>query len=458
MQALASRIWTPEARHHPGQLAWSYAYGLPEELHHGPAALFDRDDEVVAWAWAESDDWLELCVDPTALDAGDAAIAWFLERADGRAVRAMALDTEEHVIALLDRAGFLVEENVPWFTHHFLDLAAIADAPGRGLHPATRRTRGGRRPRGVPPRRLECDLEGQHRRLRAADAHPALPTRPRLGRGRRHRPDGRLGVRLARAGHRRRARRAGRVRARAPRAAASPARSARPPSSRPATPAPPRAWCARAATTATRCPCASTSASASSPALARSRWCGRGCPRRASPTPPGGVRRRLPPGGVVPRGGRCNRLLKPVTSGTIESQGRRAPRGHHDPGRGSPRRGLHRHRVPSPPRRRQRHPGDPRPGHPGRGRARVRAQPAGPPARPGPARRQRHRLPGPLRPLLRRGRARLRVRRRPARPVGPDPVDPRPPRRRRARDGPGRPLRRHRRPRRARSTTTSCTG
>ena len=125
MQALAARIWTPQARHHPGQLAWSYAYGLPEELHHGPAALFDRDDEVVAWAWAESDDWLELCVDPTALDAGDAAIAWFLERAHGRAVQVMALETEEHVIALLDRAGFLVEENVPWFTHHFLDLAAI---------------------------------------------------------------------------------------------------------------------------------------------------------------------------------------------------------------------------------------------------------------------------------------------------------------------------------------------
>ena len=187
MQALASRIWTPEARHHPGQLAWSYAYGLPEELHHGPAAVFERDDEVVAWAWAESDDWLELCVDPTALDAGDAAIAWFLEWADERAVRAMALDTEEHVIALLDRAGFLVEENVPWFTHHFLDSRRDGDAPGRRLHPAPRRARRGRRPRGLPSRRLERDLEGQHRRLRAADAHPALPTRPRLGRGRRRR-------------------------------------------------------------------------------------------------------------------------------------------------------------------------------------------------------------------------------------------------------------------------------
>ncbi|MEO6511627.1 MAG: GNAT family N-acetyltransferase [Nocardioides sp.] len=133
MQALASRTWTPESRQHPGQLAWSYAYGTPEDLAHGPTALLTRDDEVVAWAWAESDDWMELCVDPAALDAGDAAVAWFLERTGDGVVRTMALDTEEHVIAALDRAGFVVEEEAPWFTHHLLDLAdlvAVPEVPG----------------------------------------------------------------------------------------------------------------------------------------------------------------------------------------------------------------------------------------------------------------------------------------------------------------------------------------
>jgi GNAT superfamily N-acetyltransferase len=130
MQGLASRLWTPETRHHPGQLAWSYAYGEPDALGHGPAALLRRDDDVVAWAWAESEDWLEICVDPIALDAGDAAVDWFLERAGDRAVRTMALDTEEHVIAILDRAGFLPEEEAPWFTHHLLDLAELAEMPG----------------------------------------------------------------------------------------------------------------------------------------------------------------------------------------------------------------------------------------------------------------------------------------------------------------------------------------
>src|SRR4051794_31323802 len=90
MQALASRIWTPQARHHPGQLAWSYAYSLPEDVGHGPAALLDRDDVVVAWAWPEADEWMELCVDPNAVDAGDPAINWFLDRAGDLAVRTMA--------------------------------------------------------------------------------------------------------------------------------------------------------------------------------------------------------------------------------------------------------------------------------------------------------------------------------------------------------------------------------
>jgi GNAT superfamily N-acetyltransferase len=128
MQSLASRIWSPQARHHPGQLAWGYAYGLPEVLGHGPAVVLKRDEEVVAWAWAEADDWMELCVDPAAHGAGDDAIAWFLDRAGDRVVRTMTLHTEEHVIASLDRAGFVVED-APWFTHHLLDLVRLVPVP-----------------------------------------------------------------------------------------------------------------------------------------------------------------------------------------------------------------------------------------------------------------------------------------------------------------------------------------
>lgn len=126
MQALASRTWTPEARHHPGQLAWSAAYAMPADLDHGPVASIGD----TAWAWAEADDWLELCVDPGTPDQVAPLVDWFLDRASGE-VATMVLETEGHLLAGLRRRGFEVVDR-PWFTHHTLDLAWL---PRTGLPP-----------------------------------------------------------------------------------------------------------------------------------------------------------------------------------------------------------------------------------------------------------------------------------------------------------------------------------
>jgi GNAT superfamily N-acetyltransferase len=129
MQELASRLWSPESRHHPGQLAWSARYALPEELDHGPVELFrDRHGRVVGWAWVESPDWLELCVDPGRPDVVDDAVAWFLDVGVGETLRTMVLEAEQHLLAGLAQAGFRLEDQ-PWFTHHHLDLARLADVP-----------------------------------------------------------------------------------------------------------------------------------------------------------------------------------------------------------------------------------------------------------------------------------------------------------------------------------------
>ncbi len=117
MQALASRLWSPEARHHPGQLAWSAAYALPEDLDHGPVATIDG----TAWAWAETDDWLEICVDPAAPEQVAPLVEWFVDRSSGP-VATMVLETEGHVLRGLMEHGFEVVDQ-PWFTHHTLDLA-----------------------------------------------------------------------------------------------------------------------------------------------------------------------------------------------------------------------------------------------------------------------------------------------------------------------------------------------
>jgi GNAT superfamily N-acetyltransferase len=118
MQALASRLWSPEARHHPGQLAWSAAYGEPEALGLGPAFLLHD-----AWAWLESADWLEVCGnDRPAVEA--VVTAALAESADE--VTASTLETETVAIEVLLDHGFTEVES-PWFTHHLLDLADLPD-------------------------------------------------------------------------------------------------------------------------------------------------------------------------------------------------------------------------------------------------------------------------------------------------------------------------------------------
>ncbi len=119
MQALASRLWSREARHHPGQLAWSAAYGEPEVLELGP--VFETTEAGGAWAWLESRDWLEVC--GTDRDAVAAVVAAALAEADAE-VTTSTLETETAVLDVLAGAG-CVEVEMPWFTHHHLDLAGL---------------------------------------------------------------------------------------------------------------------------------------------------------------------------------------------------------------------------------------------------------------------------------------------------------------------------------------------
>ncbi|WP_374453972.1 GNAT family N-acetyltransferase [Nocardioides sp.] len=116
MQALASDLWSHRSRHHPGQLAWSAAYGEPEVLDLGPAFLLDD-----AWAWLESRDWLEACGTNSA--AVDAVVTAALAESDDE-VTTSTLETEQVVLEVLEQHGFAEVES-PWFTHHHLDLADL---------------------------------------------------------------------------------------------------------------------------------------------------------------------------------------------------------------------------------------------------------------------------------------------------------------------------------------------
>ena len=128
MQALASRLWSPESRHHPGQLAWSAAYAVPEELDHGPVALVAVDGVDAGWAWQEEPGWVELCLDPAqpaALAAGRDLVEWAAAGDD--VVATSVLETETHLVEPLEAAGFVADWETPWFTHHHADLAALRE-------------------------------------------------------------------------------------------------------------------------------------------------------------------------------------------------------------------------------------------------------------------------------------------------------------------------------------------
>ncbi len=126
MQALASRLWTPQSKQHPGQLTWSACYA--EDADRSPVALWEDDGRPVAWCWAESDDFVEVCVDPERPELVAAVAAWATERTDG-AVRTWVLVTEEPLTDGLVSAGWSLSREAPWMTHHTLDLALLVDVP-----------------------------------------------------------------------------------------------------------------------------------------------------------------------------------------------------------------------------------------------------------------------------------------------------------------------------------------
>src|SRR4029077_18347947 len=86
MQEVASRL-TPTSWQHPGQIAWSARYALPEDLEHGPVRVFLAGDVAVGWAWRESPDWMEWCIDPAYAGVAEQAVAWFLETTPAATIR-----------------------------------------------------------------------------------------------------------------------------------------------------------------------------------------------------------------------------------------------------------------------------------------------------------------------------------------------------------------------------------
>jgi predicted N-acetyltransferase YhbS len=131
MQAMCSRVWSPSARFHPGQLAWNrYSHPIDDGI--GPdeaISLWREGDAVVGFGWAESADWLELQVAPDRPEVADDVVAWFEDWSDAPRQSAVAMENDS-IEPVLRKAGFGPDRDGWHFTHHLLDLRELPPVPG----------------------------------------------------------------------------------------------------------------------------------------------------------------------------------------------------------------------------------------------------------------------------------------------------------------------------------------
>lgn len=109
MQRLAQRIWSPASQWHIGDLAWQRNEHLGREPD-WPTALWESGGEVVAWGWAELPDRLALLVDPARPELAGTVLDWFAGVAEKPRVSVTVLDAETHLIAALERQGFVCQK------------------------------------------------------------------------------------------------------------------------------------------------------------------------------------------------------------------------------------------------------------------------------------------------------------------------------------------------------------
>lgn len=121
MQELTQRVWSPASRLHIGDLAWerSISSGRADNW---VTAIWRDGDEVVAWGWLAQPGGLLLVVDPVRPELADTVVEWFRGRAEGPKLVSGVLETETHLLAALESAGFRQDEDAHFYTHHWISL------------------------------------------------------------------------------------------------------------------------------------------------------------------------------------------------------------------------------------------------------------------------------------------------------------------------------------------------
>ncbi|TDD59503.1 GNAT family N-acetyltransferase [Kribbella antibiotica] len=107
---------------HIGDVAWERAVNAGRSAHTWRTACWDDGGQVIAWGWAEGDH-LSLVVDPDRAEVAADVLAWFQELAPAGVVS--VLETEDHLVAALEAAGYHSDDAAPFFTHHRIPLSDL---------------------------------------------------------------------------------------------------------------------------------------------------------------------------------------------------------------------------------------------------------------------------------------------------------------------------------------------
>ncbi|TCC55317.1 GNAT family N-acetyltransferase [Kribbella pittospori] len=125
MQRLVQRLWTVDSNWHIGDLAWQRRT-VPGVESTWRTSLWEDNGETVAWGWVELPGHLSLVTDVSRLELAADVIAWFEEVASAPELTCSVLETEVHLTAALESAGYRADVEAPFVTHHHRSLASVA--------------------------------------------------------------------------------------------------------------------------------------------------------------------------------------------------------------------------------------------------------------------------------------------------------------------------------------------
>lgn len=122
MQRAVQRTWAPDSRWHIGDLAWR-RNSVPNMELSWRTALWEEDGTVAAWGWVSLPGSLDLYVDPAHTELAEQVLAWFEEIAAASTEHMVTvMETDTHLVGVLERSGYRIQPHAPFSQHCILDL------------------------------------------------------------------------------------------------------------------------------------------------------------------------------------------------------------------------------------------------------------------------------------------------------------------------------------------------